>query len=87
MTPIAPLPPPPVIGLTPARLTDWYRFDELLSDTERDVRDRVRAWADSAVIPVANDYWERAQFPFEPVPGYARLASPAANSRATAAPG
>ncbi len=87
MTLIAPLPPPPVIGLTPARLTDWYRFDELLSDTERDVRDRVGAWSDSAVIPVANDYWERAQFPFELVPGYAHLASPAANSRATAAPG
>ncbi|MEO9139680.1 MAG: acyl-CoA dehydrogenase family protein [Jatrophihabitans sp.] len=73
MTVVAPLPPPPVLGLTPARLTDWYRFDEQLSDLERDVRDRVRAWSDTEVIPVANDYWERAQFAFELVPGYARL--------------
>ncbi len=66
-------PPAPVLGSPPAWLTDLYRFDEQLTDAERTVRDRVRAWSDSAVIPVANDYWQRAQFPFELVPGYARL--------------
>ncbi|MET0523109.1 MAG: acyl-CoA dehydrogenase family protein [Jiangellaceae bacterium] len=66
-------PPPPVIGSPPARMTDLYRFDEQLTDAERDVRDRVRAWCDSAVIPVANDYWQRAEFPYELVPGYAAL--------------
>jgi glutaryl-CoA dehydrogenase len=72
MTVISP-PPPPVIGSPPALLTDLYRFDEQLTDAERAVRDRVRAWSDSAVIPVANDYWQRAQFAYELVPGYAAL--------------
>ena len=57
----------------PAALTDFYLLDELLTDEERAARDRVRAWCDEAVIPVANDYWQRAQFPFELVPGYASL--------------
>jgi glutaryl-CoA dehydrogenase len=52
---------------------DLYRLDEVLTDEERAVRDRVRAWCDKEVIPVANDYWQRAQFPFELVPGYAAL--------------
>src|SRR4029450_2475064 len=66
-------PPPPVIGSAPARPTDLSHFDEQLTADERAVRDRVRAWSDSAVIPVANDYWQRAQFAHELVPGYAAL--------------
>ena len=53
---------------------DLYRFEEMLTDEERAIRDRVRAWCDTAVIPVANDYWERAEFPFALVPGYGQLA-------------
>ena len=52
---------------------DLYRFEDVLSPEERAVRDRVRAWCDEAVLPVANDYWQRAQFPAELVPGYGRL--------------
>lgn len=73
MTVLAPTTPAPTDGTLPVRMTDLLHFDEQLNDDERDVRDRVRAWADSAVIPVANDFWERAQFPFELVPGYAAL--------------
>ncbi len=36
---------------------DLYRFDELLTEQERTIRDRVRSWCDTAVIPVVNDYW------------------------------
>ena len=42
---------------------DWLAVEDLLTDEERDVRDRVRAWADDRVRPVANDLWERAEFP------------------------
>jgi glutaryl-CoA dehydrogenase len=52
---------------------DLYRFEELLTDEEHSIRDRVRAWCDAAVIPVANDYWERAEFPFALMPGYGQL--------------
>jgi glutaryl-CoA dehydrogenase len=45
--------------------TDFYRIDELLTAEEREVRDRVRAFCDKEVLPIINDYWERAEFPFE----------------------
>jgi glutaryl-CoA dehydrogenase len=53
--------------------TDFFAMDDLLTDEERSIRDRVRTFADEQLIPVANDYWERAEFPHELVPGYARL--------------
>ena len=56
-----------------SRATDFYRMDELLSDSERAIRDRVRHWCDTAVSPIANDFWEDARFPVELIPGYAQL--------------
>jgi glutaryl-CoA dehydrogenase len=52
---------------------DYYRLDETLSDEERAIRDRVRAFADREVLPIINDYWERAEFPFELIPKLAEL--------------
>jgi glutaryl-CoA dehydrogenase len=52
---------------------DFYRIDDLLTDREREIRDRVRTFCDKEVIPIINDYWERAEFPFELVPGLAAL--------------
>ena len=48
--------------------TDYYLLDELFTDEEREIRDRVRAFADAEVIPIINDYWEKAEFPFELYP-------------------
>jgi glutaryl-CoA dehydrogenase len=56
-----------------AQGTDFYLMDELLTPQERDIRDRVRAFSDREVIPIINDYWERAEFPFEIIPKLARL--------------
>jgi glutaryl-CoA dehydrogenase len=53
--------------------TDYYLIDELLTEEEREIRDKVRAFADREVIPVINDYWERAEFPFELIPKLAEL--------------
>ena len=53
--------------------TDYYQVDALLTDEERQIRDRVRAFCDREVIPVINDYWERAEFPFELIPKLAAL--------------
>jgi glutaryl-CoA dehydrogenase len=52
---------------------DYYLLDETLSEQERAIRDRVRAFADREVLPIINDYWERAQFPSELVPKLAAL--------------
>jgi glutaryl-CoA dehydrogenase len=56
-----------------ARAADYYRLDEQLTDAERAIRDRVRAFGQNEVLPVINDYWERAEFPFELVPKLAEL--------------
>ena len=53
--------------------TDFYLLDERLTDDERAIRDRLRAFCDREVTPVINDYWERAEFPFELVPKIAEL--------------
>ena len=53
--------------------TDFYLMDELLTEEERSVRDKVRVFCDKEVIPIINDYWERAEFPFELVPKIAAL--------------
>ena len=59
------------LGLS--RGTDFYSLDQLLTPRELEVRNRVRLWCDTEVIPVAGDYWERAEFPVELARGYARL--------------
>src|ERR671925_487970 len=53
--------------------TDMYLSDELLTDEERTIRDRLQAFCAREVTPVINDYWERAEFPFELVPKIAEL--------------
>ncbi len=56
-----------------ASAQDYYLLDETLSEPERAIRDRVRAFADRDVLPIINDYWDRAEFPFELVPKLAEL--------------
>ncbi len=53
--------------------TDYYLLEELLTEEEKEVRDRVRAFADREVIPIINEYWDKAQFPFELIPKVAEL--------------
>lgn len=59
--------------MTTAITPDYYLLDEQLTDSARTVRDRVRSFVDSEVLPVINDYWDRADFPFELVPKIAQL--------------
>jgi glutaryl-CoA dehydrogenase len=53
--------------------TDYFFLDDLLTEEERDVRDRVRSFCDKDVIPIINEYWEREEFPFELLPKIAAL--------------
>ena len=55
------------------RPVDLINTGSLLSDEEKRVRDRVREFVDREVIPVAADYWDRAQFPFGLLPGLGEL--------------
>ncbi len=59
--------------IKPSTGTDFYLMDELLTEEERRIRDKVRAFCDTEVIPIINDYWERAEFPFALIPKVAAL--------------
>ena len=50
---------------TPSRGPDFYCVDDLLTDDERAIRDRVRSFCDREVIPAAAGYWERAEMPVD----------------------
>ena len=45
--------------------TDYYVLDDLFTEEEREVRDRVRAFADREVIPVAAEYWQNEEMPLD----------------------
>ncbi|HEX2109225.1 MAG TPA: acyl-CoA dehydrogenase family protein [Rubrobacteraceae bacterium] len=64
---------PLVADVTRSLGTDYYLIEELLTDEEREVREKVRAFADREVIPIINEYWDKAQFPFELIPKIAEL--------------
>jgi len=52
---------------------DFYALDDLLTESERDIRDRLREFCAREVTPVASRYWEAAEFPFELIPKMAGL--------------
>ncbi|MGB3685009.1 MAG: acyl-CoA dehydrogenase family protein [Ornithinimicrobium sp.] len=62
---------PAALEATPA--SDFLAFEMLLDDEEREVLARVRDFMTTAVEPVINDYWVRAEFPHDLVPGMAEL--------------
>ncbi|MEU3827074.1 acyl-CoA dehydrogenase family protein [Streptomyces sp. NPDC029080] len=62
---------PPVLG--GPEQTDYYLLDNLLTDEQRALRKKVRAFMDAEVTPIINPYWERGEFPFELVPKLAQL--------------
>jgi glutaryl-CoA dehydrogenase len=52
---------------------DLLLLDELLTDQERSIRDRVRAVCEESILPIINGYWERGEFPTQVVPALADL--------------
>lgn len=52
---------------------DLLDFDDLLTDDERAVRDRVRAFVDARVRPGIADWYDRAEFPVALIPELADL--------------
>ena len=53
--------------------SDYFNLDDDLTPEEIAVRDKVRDFAEQRVLPVINEYWERAEFPQELLPGIAEL--------------
>jgi len=60
-----------VIGRS--RGTDYFLIADQLSDEEMDYWRRTRIFVDHEVLPVINDYWERAEFPWSLIEKMAEL--------------
>ena len=60
--------PPPIDG-------DFYRIAHVLNGEERALIKRVRAFAESVVAPVIDEYWARDEFPFEIIRKWRRSVS------------
>jgi glutaryl-CoA dehydrogenase len=56
-----------------SRSTDYFLIGEQLTDSEREFLRRTRRFVDDDVLPVINEYWEAAEFPFELVRRMAEL--------------
>ncbi len=53
--------------------SDFYSYESLLSDPEREAIAKLREWAESEVTPIIGEYWERAEFPMQIVKPLAEL--------------
>ncbi len=52
---------------------DYFDLDSKLTGEERALRDRVRAFGQQQVEPIINEWWEKAEFPAQILPGLADL--------------
>ena len=62
-----------VNDVRPSPRVDFFLSDLLLSDQERAIRDRVRAFAERQLRPVARQAWEAGEFPVQLMPELAAL--------------
>lgn len=53
--------------------SDFYGYQNLLTDQEKSALANIRAYLDSDVRPIVNGCWERAEFPTEVIKPLARL--------------
>src|SRR5829696_4860750 len=72
--------------MTDARTTmhpDLLGVDGLLTEEEREVREHVRAFSDTEVIPIMAECWEKGEFPSISSPSSLSSASAGTRSRGT----
>ena len=53
--------------------SDFYRFQEGLTDQERESLGRLREYLEREVRPIADEYWARAEFPTQTIAPLAEL--------------
>jgi len=61
------------LGLQDSPFSDFLGFELLLEEDDRELLSSVRAFMTREVEPVINDYWTRAEFPHDLLPGLAGL--------------
>jgi glutaryl-CoA dehydrogenase len=60
----------PVLPYTPP---DYYQLDEWLTDEQRAIRTSVREWVNERLMPIIEDYAQRAQCPTHIIPEMGRM--------------
>ena len=80
----APVPASPALDFTPL-VSDFYGFENDLTDQEKDVIMRLRHYLETEVKPIVNDHWARAEFPMQIVKGLADLGCSGCRGRRPAA--
>lgn len=74
MTLTADQPAPDLAGEPLAHLAaDFYSFQDVLTDVEREAIGRIRAYFETEVRPIIDGYWSRAEFPMQVIPHLAEL--------------
>ena len=53
--------------------SDFYQVFQQLSETEQQTVSKVRAFMETSVSPVINDFWAKDSFPFDLLPGFRDL--------------
>ncbi|HWH27214.1 MAG TPA: acyl-CoA dehydrogenase family protein, partial [Pseudolysinimonas sp.] len=53
--------------------SDFYGFEALLTDPEKELLARLREYLETEIRPIVNDHWARAEFPMQLVDGLAKL--------------
>ncbi|WP_396126349.1 acyl-CoA dehydrogenase family protein [Cellulomonas sp. NS3] len=63
----------PTVPGTDRLAADFYAFQDELTPVELDASLRLRDFMEREVRPIATDYWDRAEFPTQIIPGLAEL--------------
>jgi glutaryl-CoA dehydrogenase len=71
----------------PPVTSDFYDLEALLDEQDRATLHRVRAFMDEQVEPIINEWWTRAQFPRQLIPGLAELGIAGAQYSGHGSPG
>lgn len=58
---------------TAAVNSDFYSVDDYLNDEDRGLIRKVRGFIEAEVLPIVNEYWELADFPYQILPKMAEL--------------
>ncbi|EGG25144.1 putative acyl-CoA oxidase [Cavenderia fasciculata] len=66
---------------------DYYGLNDLLNDKERLIRKQAKQFAESKILPIANKYYEKAEFPFELIPLLKQLKWAGGNIKGYQCPG
>ncbi|WP_369256087.1 acyl-CoA dehydrogenase family protein [Geodermatophilus amargosae] len=71
----------------PTVTSDFYELEALLDEQDRATLHRVRTFMDEQVEPIINEWWTRAQFPRQIIPGLAELGIAGAQYSGHGSPG